>query len=158
MIDWELTGLRMINSVKSWGSICQQGKSCLIWDNLFYLFTGIDTYNLPSSKTEIQSWAHMNAVCPQSFGCQKAVSMASPWDAHSARPFTLAHNATKVWWLSNLLKQAPWQSHGFTPGPQSLYQRKLHPPQIPTKIKHTGDIIVSPVFFFFKNIPVVLPY
>lgn len=55
-----------------------------------------------------------------SFECQKAINMASQWDVHSARPFGLARNATKVWWLSNLLKKGPWQSHGFTPGPQSL--------------------------------------
>lgn len=63
------------------------------------VFTGIEINNHPPSyKTEIQYWAQMNAdVCPCSFGCQKAASMASHWDVHSARPFTLAHNATKVW-------------------------------------------------------------
>lgn len=32
-----------------------------------------------------------------SFECQKAISMASQWDVHGARPFGLARNATKVW-------------------------------------------------------------
>lgn len=82
----------------------------------------------------------------------------SHWDVHSAWPFILTHNATKVWWLSNLLKQAPWQSHRFTPGPPSLYQKELNPPQIPTQIKHTDDITVSPIKKKTKNTPVVLPY
>lgn len=83
-----------------------------------------------------------------SFECQKAINMASQWDMHSARPFGLARNATKVWWLSNLLKKGPWQSHGFTPGPQSLPEETTpnhhQHRQISTQIKHTDDITVSP--------------
>ncbi len=153
--DWELTRTRMINQVLSQASIFHRGNSCL-WGSYcqhFLMYSGIKISDHPPSyKTEIQNWAQITAdVCPRLIGCQRAVSLASRWDVHSARPFTLAHNATKVWWLSNLLKQAPWQSHGFTPGPQSLHQRKLHPPQIPTQIKHADDITVSPVFFFKKH-------
>lgn len=120
-------------------------KASLAWKGVIFLHPSRWEY-----RTGLK-WTLMSVLIE--FWCQKAVSLLSHWGVHSAWPFTPAHNATKVWWLSNLLKQAPWQTYGFTPGPQSLYQRKLHPPQIPTPIKPTDDITVSPILKKKKKDP-----
>lgn len=62
--------------------------------------TGIETDQLPFvvEDRKYRTWPQMNAdVCARSFGRQKAASVASRWDVHSAGPFTPARNATKVW-------------------------------------------------------------
>lgn len=91
-------------------------------------------------------------ACECSLECQKAVSPVPRWDVHSAWPFTRAHNATKVWWLRNLLKSgslAKPQVHSWAPG--SLPEETTPPPQIPTQIKHADDITVSKVLLKKNN-------
>lgn len=126
-----------------------------LWSNIYVELTTLDKADYPPSwRMGIQTEAQVSDDVYFHSGV-KTLSVLRLIEG----PFTWAHNATKVWWLSNLFKQAPWQSHRFTPGPQSLSQKKLHPPKIPTQIKHTDDITVYLIFFsFLHNIPVVLPY
>lgn len=68
-------------------------------------------------------------ICLCSFwGVRKLPNRGSRWDVHSARPFAPARNATKVRRLSDLLKRAPRQSQGSTPGPRCQSEETTPPP------------------------------
>lgn len=69
-------------------------------------------------------------ICPCFWAVRKLPIWGSRWDVHSAWPFTPAHNARKVPWLSDLLKQAPLQSQGSTPRPW-CQPEETTPPSVP---------------------------
>lgn len=94
-------------------------------------------------------------ICPRFlWAVRKLPIWGSRWDVHSAWPYTPAHNARKVAWLSDLLKQAPLQSQGSTPG-------ETTPPSVPSSDKETLMTSLSPQFKKKKKrkrIPEVFPH